>query len=422
MNNQLIRALRVKSFLFLWLAEFLSQIAVNMMNFILVLVAYSLTNSNKAVSGVVLSFTLPAIIFGLLAGVYVDRWNKRYVLITTNVLRAVLVLGLAFLHTNLIVLYSFSFLITVATQFFIPAETPIIPSIVGRDLIFSANALFGIALYGSLLIAYGLSGPIILAFGITNAFIILSILFFIAMIFTLFVRYTPKAKNKEKENELAVTFNPQSEIKAALKLIVKIKDIYNSFFLLTILQVLVLIIAVIGPGYAKQILHININQFPILFVTPAAIGMVLGAIFISHYFHNKSRHKTATLGLLICGITFFLLPYGSKVASREFVHSINVYLPHILRITILHIMVFLAFIMGFACALIFVPSNTILQEQTSDEIRGKIYGALNAIVSLVSLIPIIITGSLADIFGVKSILIGIGAVITGIGIFRIIKK
>src|ERR1700704_4059906 len=114
MNNQLIRALKLRSFLFLWLAEVFSQVAANMMNFILIFVVYKLTNSSTAVSGIVLSFTVPAIIFGVIAGVLVDRWSKKKVLYVTNIIRAFFCILLAFFHTNLPLVYLFSLIITVA--------------------------------------------------------------------------------------------------------------------------------------------------------------------------------------------------------------------------------------------------------------------------------------------------------------------
>jgi MFS family permease len=94
------------------------------------------------------------------------------------------------------------------------------------------------------------------------------------------------------------------------------------------------------------------------------------------------------------------------------------YLPKILNITILHIMVVLAFILGIAIALIFVPSNTLIQEKTSDDLRGKIYGTLNSVVSLCSILPVVVVGSLADIFGVGIVLTSVGLSIAGIALIH----
>lgn len=410
-------ALQNRSFFFLWLAEVFSQIAMNMMNFILILVAFSLTNSNTAVSGTVLAFTIPAIFFGILAGVFVDRWSKKKVLFWTNALRVGLLILLAFSHTNLVALYVLTFVISIITQFFIPAETPMIPLLVKKEHLLAANSLFSIALYGSLLIAYALSGPFLIFFGARSAFIILAGIYLLASLSVLFIK-TPLAKKKLDTGDLRVTI--AGELHATLKLIAKVKNLYHSFLLLALAQILILIIAVIGPGFAQQILHISIDTFPLFFVTPAVIGMGAGIYLLANVFHRFSKQQSATIGLFISASAIFLLPFAAQIGKWQLIHSLNSMLPHVLQLTTLHFMVVLAFILGIANALIFVPSNTIIQEETSDEVRGKIYGTLNTVVSLLSLLPVAIAGSLADIFGVGTVLMVVSVGIALIGIIRLI--
>lgn len=409
MKNRILQTLLIKPFSFLLLAEIFSQLAINMLNFMLLIVAFSIAESSTAVSGVLLSFTIPALFFGLLAGIYVDNWNKKKVLIVTNLARALLVLFLAFFHSNLLIIYIITFAISLISQFFIPAETPMIPVLVKKELLLPANALFGIVLYASIFIAYALSGPAILLIGKTQTFFVLSAFFAAAAIFASLI----KIKTVKKEDHLnfrigKITRNLVGEIRNAFSIISKTTLILKALFLLCIVQVLILVLAVIGPGYAKEVLNIRVEEFPLLFVTPFIIGMALGALTIGSYFHKVSKNKLTRIGLFLIGITILLLPYGSKVESREIVQTLNFYLPHIFKINILHIMVVLAFIMGFANALIFVPSNAILQEETSDEFRGKVYGALNTLVGISSLLPILLVGGLADILGVKAVLTGIG--------------
>ena len=416
--KRFLDALKNRSFLFLWLAEVFSQIAMNMMNFILILVAFTLTNSNTAVSGIVLAFTIPAIFFGIVAGILVDRWNKKYVLFATNIVRAVLLVILAFLHTNLFSLYALTFVISIVTQFFIPAETPMIPLLVKKDQWLAANALFSIALYGSVLVSYALSGPFLILFASRNAFLALAGFFLLAALSVLFI-HLPLRKKESLEKEEKEASRMHQELHQTFKLIAKVKNLYHAFALLALSQTLILIIAVVGPGFASHVLGIGIDNFPLLFVTPAVIGMGVGTFIITNYFHHMSKQKSANIGLFLSAATVFLLPYGSKVASRAFVHTLNQSLPHILQVNILHFMVVLAFFLGIANALIFVPSNTIIQEETSDEVRGKIYGALNTVVSLLSLLPVAVAGSLADIFGVGTVLTIVAISIAIIGVLRL---
>ena len=67
-QHGLLPVLATKPFLLLWLAEIFSQVAFYMLSFIVAFVVFELTNSSTAVSGIVLTFTIPAILFGILAG------------------------------------------------------------------------------------------------------------------------------------------------------------------------------------------------------------------------------------------------------------------------------------------------------------------------------------------------------------------
>lgn len=429
MGSGIFRVLSNRSFLFLWLAEVFSQIAFNMVNFILIIIVYELANSSTAVSGLILSFTIPAITFGIIAGVYVDRWDKKKVLFLTNVARTFLLILLAVFHLNLPFVYALSFATAVITQFFIPAETPMIPLLVKKDQLLSANALFGMGIYGSILVAYALSGPFIIFFGNIFSFLIIGVFFLFAAFLIQLIKVPGHKKNKEnnKSKNTLINFSPKNfireEIKQAFALIARTKAVYRSLFLLTLSQTIILILAVIGPGFTKQVLGTSVEQFPLLIVTPAAFGMVIGAIIIGNFFQRISKETMANTGVLLSGIIIFFLPFGSKVASKSLIDSVNSYLPNFLILDIFHIMIFLAFLLGFANALVFVPSNTLLQEKTSDELRGKVYGTLNALSGIFSLFPIIIVGSLSDLFGVGKVLTGIGLLIFGFGaLFRFIAK
>ncbi len=391
---------------------------MNLFNFALLIVVFSVANSNSAVSGVVLSFTIPSIIFGILAGALVDRWNKKYVLLMTNILRALIVFPLAFFHSNLLIIYLATFGVSVVTQFFIPAETPIIPLLVKKNLLLSANALFGMGIYASIFLAYALSGPLLFIFGKANIFILLTVFFLLAGVFASLIKankskFEPKRLIHDVEN---LSF--RQEIKDVIDLISKTKNLYHALFSLTLAQILILVFAVIGPGYAESILRIKVESFPILFVTPAIIGVALGALIIGSFLHNKSKSTLTKFGLFLMGISILLLPYGSRVESREIVQIINFYLPHLLRINMLHIMIVLAFILGFATSFVFVPANTVLQEETSDEARGKIYGILNSLVGISSIIPVVLVGGLADVIGVKAVITILGISVLAIAFIR----
>ncbi len=420
MKNHFLRALSEKSFFNLWVGEVFTQVAANLFYFFLILIVYKQTQSNTAVSIAVVSLTIPAILFGSIAGVFVDRWNKKYVLIVTNILRALLLILLAFYLNNLYVLYFVSFIVSILTQFFIPAESPMIPLVVRAKNLLSANALFGMGVFGSILIAYMLSGPLILLIGPVKTLLVLALLLVIGAFFISFVKLT--YDKQKRSNELPTQSNIMRDMKHTLVVISRTREVSHSLFLIALSQVLILILATVAPGYANQVLGINVEEFPLLFVAPAAVGMMIGALILVNIFHSHPKERVITAGILLSGLAMLCMPFGSKVISRDFVQTLNVYLPHIFDITILHIMAILAFILGVANSLVFVPANTLIQQKTTDEFRGKIYGFLNAMIGAVSLLPILIVGGLSDIIGVAWVIGGIGICLLIYGFIRIFVK
>lgn len=422
MKNNLFHAFTQKPFLLLWLGEFFTQIAVNFFNFFLILLVFKLTESNTAVSGIVITFTIPAILFGVLAGVYTDRWHKKSVLLVTNLIRVGLLCVLALFHTNIYVIYTISLLIAVATQFFIPAETPMIPLVVTKQDLLSANALFGMGIYGSMLIAYILSGSLLLQFGTVGTILFIAGLLLLGAGCIALIEI-PQRTQKESLKKYAVTRAVTHEIREVFGVITANKQIYTSVFFLALSQILMLLIAAIAPGYAEQVLKIRVEDFPTLFMIPAAIGVVIGAVILVNFrLLRYGTNKIISLGLLLAGFAMLVMPYGSAIVSREFVQTINESLVPQLQITNIHILGALAFLLGLANALIFVPANTTLQERTSDEIRGKVYGVMNMIVGIFSLLPIVIVGSISDLIGVDKVIVGLGFMLIVFSVFHAMSE
>jgi MFS family permease len=126
------------------------------------------------VSAVMVAFTIPAVLFGSLAGVYVDRWSKKGVLVLTNLLRGALVIVTA-LGTvggprlggdrpdshRLWPAAGDHLLVSTLTQFFAPAEQAAIPMMVGgRDLL-SANSLYTTTMMASVILGFALGEPVL---------------------------------------------------------------------------------------------------------------------------------------------------------------------------------------------------------------------------------------------------------------------
>ncbi|HEY9845401.1 MAG TPA: MFS transporter, partial [Candidatus Caenarcaniphilales bacterium] len=179
MTQGFLSVFKNRSFLTLWSGQVFSQLADKVY---LVLMIAIITSRFQAagqtvsgwVSSIMVASTIPAVLFGSLAGVFVDRWSKQKVLVMTNLLRGGLVLILPFLlwicqgwgtlggiPLSFCVLLVVTFLVSTLTQFFAPAEQAAIPLIVERRYLLSANSLYTLTMMASVIVGFAVGEPIL---------------------------------------------------------------------------------------------------------------------------------------------------------------------------------------------------------------------------------------------------------------------
>jgi MFS family permease len=274
------------------------------------------------------------------------------------------------------------------------------------------------------MLAYLFSGPLLLYLGTVNTILLLAGMLLAGGILISFIKMPESEEQKGfKLHHMRIPVSAVlKEIREVLAIIRSSRQIASSLFLLALAQILVLIIAAIAPGYAHDVLRIKVEQFPLLVITPATVGIMVGALLLANVFHSIKKEKMVTAGLFLSAAVTIAMPFGNKFASKAFVLTMNEYLPRILSISNIHIVVFLAFFLGVANAFIYVPSNTILQEKTDDAMRGKVYGVLNTVIGLFSFIPILAVGSFSDLIGVGRVVVGIGIALLLIAVTKLIVK
>lgn len=135
--------LRQRNFLLVWSAGLISLAGDWMLRIALPIGVLQLTGSVAATSGVVIAGALPTLLFGSLAGVFVDRWDRRRVMIVTCLLQGLAVLPLTAMRDadTVWIGYVVAFAVASLTRFFEPAEGALLPQLVGDDQLVAANAL-----------------------------------------------------------------------------------------------------------------------------------------------------------------------------------------------------------------------------------------------------------------------------------------
>ena len=143
-------------FLRLWLSQVTTQIGGNMVLFGLTVIVVDSTSSNTAVSLLILTFLVPAVLFSAVAGVYVDRIDRRLILIATNFLRGAAFVALYLAGANLAVILLLNIFVSTVTVFFAPAELAMIPTLVPRSQLLAANGIFTLTLNAAFAVGFAL--------------------------------------------------------------------------------------------------------------------------------------------------------------------------------------------------------------------------------------------------------------------------
>lgn len=407
-QSKLVSVLSIRSFFLLWISQIISQIALNMITFVLGITVYAKTQSNTSVSLLYMAVGVPALL-GAVSGVFVDRFSKKRTLIITSLFRAGLAILLLLLYSNLGASYVLLGLLSLSTQFFLPAEASLIPNYVHSHLLLSANALYVLTFYISLIGGYVIGGPVLALFGETALMTILTFVF-ILVLGLVFLLPQDEALSKKPLglNDLS------RDIKEVLVFIRRTPHVLFALILLVMSQAVIAILATLGPGFADQILHIKLTDASLVVLAPAAIGLILGTLILGNLGDRYRKRNLIIVGIVLSGLV---------IALTSMLYWINTALPqHISNQSIMYIAVSAFFLMGFANSMIDISCNTALQQYTSEYLRGRVLGILSSLIAGASILPVLLSGFLADQFGIIGLLFGLGVGLLIVGICSMRKK
>lgn len=416
-SNHFIKLFSNTAYLNFSLSVFFSQVASNMLTIVLIFLIFFLTSSNFSVSILLFTILIPQIFISFIGGVIADNRDKKKILVYGNLFRAIALILLFLNHNSPVIIYLVTFVISVITQFYVPAESPLIPQLVSRDKLVAANSIFGMSFFGSILIGYVIAGPAVQVLGRGNIFLVLAFIFLLATVFAALIPYKSNTHNAPKIDFELINHAVRSELRECLQLIRESSRIGNAFFLLIVSQIIIFILATLIPGYAQNILQVKAEEVSLILFLPAALGMLITGILLGSVFAKNKRDKIMNIGVYISGIVLCLLPATSRIFSQGIIQTINDLLPQA-SLNIFNFVLLLAFLAGCANALIFIPSQAEIQEIVPENYRSRVYGLLFSLIGLTSLIPIIIAGGVADILGVGTVLVVLGLIIIALGFAR----
>lgn len=431
--------LRNRAFLALWSAQVLSQLASNMVLAALMSIVYGATGSNTANALLILTFLVPAVIFSAIAGVIVERTDARIIMLASNVLRAAGTILFVFVgadkaSANVPLILGINLVLASVTAFFAPAELTALPRIVDKRHLMAANSMFVLTINATFAIGFGFLGPLLLTTtgNAVAVYLVVAVMFGLAAAAIVPLAGVPPERSVASAGGAAgrALRELAAQLAEGVAFVRHTPRIAWSLSYLGVAASLIGVMGAIGPGFTKEILRLSEEDF-FFIMGPAGLGAVLGILFLNAYGRGLPRRLVIDLGLVAMGITLIALAVVKPVTFllAPAVEPLESTLPTLLApiISLIAVVVVIAIAAGVEYAFVAIPSQTALQEELPTEVRGRIFGILNTLLSVASFLPVIAAPAVADVInlgfpgtGIPVVmgLLGSGTLVAGIFSWR----
>lgn len=371
--------LKNKNFLFLWLGQVVSNFGDRLNQMALVALVYRNNPGSEIALAKLISFTIiPVFIIGPIAGAWVDRLNKKNIMIVSDISRGILVLliPLFIIARQILPIYFIIFLTFSISRFFIPSKMAIIPEMVTKDNLLAANALQDTThMIGNVVGLVAASAIVNVAFiGAIGGFYIDSATFFISAAFIAFI--AQKEFSRHVREDLLVTKTAfKDSIKRSILGEIKEGLIHLTKYSQTRFVVAVFFLLMAGLGAISCVIIVFIQDaFGTSTWDLGLLGMFLaGGLFLGTLSYGKLAEKADKR----MAINLSFIASGIAVALFTFFTSQH---PNIL------VGGALAALIGLAVSPIMASTNTLTHETIPEEVRGRIFSSLEAVIHLAFLV------------------------------------
>ncbi len=397
-----------RNFFFLWLGQVISQFGDRLDQMALIALIYSRSPGSTFQLAKLITFTImPVFFIGPLAGVYVDRWDRRQTLLFCDILRGALIFlipAIFIFQKSLIPIYLVVFIVFCITRFYVPAKMSIVPDLVrGKDLLL-ANSLINTTGMIAAALGFGLGGIIVSMVGVKGGFYLDSASFFISAICIFLI--SKKINLKIKKDELlevgrevieVIRKSVRQELKDSIKYLLGQKDIRF------ILGTLVILWSALGAIYVVIIVFVQESLKSItkdlgLLVMFLGFGLFVGSLSYGRLGQKLNHFKTIFSSLIFSGIMLLVFAAALHASPSFLLASI------------------LSFCLGIAISPIMIASNTLVHEVSQSQMRGKIFSYLEIAMHLAFLLAMLISSAMAEYVPRFLILVFVGGFFSIVGV------
>jgi MFS family permease len=402
----MLRLLRNRNFRLLWLGGLVSLMGDWALVVALPFEVYRRTDSTLATAGIVLASLVPAFLFSSPAGVLVDRWNRRRLMVWVNIVSAAALLPLMLVDSlGLWVIYAVLVVMTVLKQLFIPAEVALLPLLVGKEDLVAANSLSSLNRNLSRLVGPAIGGFTVAAGGLLAVVVVDSASFLAA---AALIALIPASAGTAAATAAAHGAEMTRGARAAFgRGVAEWRDGLRQVWSDAGLRALLFFALVTGLGegvvgalfvpWVSDILGGDDSAFAAL-LSAQALGGLIGAFVLARLFNGASAVKLVAVGACLFGLIDLGI-FGYPIFVR-------LVLPAIIGMVLV----------GIPATAMQVGLTTLQQTLTSDSHRGRAIGLFGTVAALGMMVGTVTAGFLGERIGILQMLIvqGTGYIIGGL--------
>lgn len=380
-----------RNIVLLWLGQIFSQSGDSIYQIGLLWLVLELSGSEVITGLVVMASYMPAVLLSIFAGVVADKRNRKRIMLIADLSRFVTILIIPILHIlgylTPIFLAVNAFALSVAATFFNPARDAIVPQIVKKHVLTSANSLIQTSWQFSLLIGPALAGLLLHLVGNVQMFSVTSLMFLFSFICIILMQVKPDHHKLTEQIRL-------SEIKDGFLFVVRHKVIRPLLLITVADNLFIMGPAIVGTPVLVKIEYGLGAESYALIMGCYAVGMLLGTIALMLWGNRFSMGKLMLLGMVLDGATFIPIYWADNNTTLAI-------------IIIIH---------SLAIPLLTVNRTSIIQCLVPSEMTGRVFAFVNISVIGMTAISSGIAGIVISLIGVKALFfyIGIGGALCGV--------
>lgn len=396
-------------------ARLLGQAAQNAMLYALLILVVEDTGSSIHSTLLIVAITLPSIVIGIPAGAVADMIPKRFTLTFGYLLRGLIVAALAYYSSDIVYIYLLAAASSTVGQFFTPAESATVPTLVRRDQLPAANSLMVLSLIMAQIGGMVVIAPFLIKIlGAEAVFIVCTLLFFGA---TYVIGWMASGFTRE-EDEKPPTPGFVEAMREGFQILRTNRQAYLAILYLITAIGLSRVLVILLPQYTKNVLGIAAED-TVFVAAPGAIGAALGLLVAPILARWFGAWRIVAFGFVL--FLLGLISLGLVVYVRDLIQThldlgITFVEERVGVSSVITVTMLLAVPLGFAFTLVSVAARVVLNEQAPQEAQGRVFAVQMALGDFLSLMPLLLVGVVADLVGVRATLLAsAAAVLAGAG-------